>query len=105
MAMRPILTSAEFLASKAHSGERAQAAVTPLSWRVRCNVPDTNSKVTQIKFRTTPSLFSVLPGWENPMAAGCWHVGGHISHPVLALFLGSFSKYLLLATAGDVVSG
>lgn len=56
-------------------------------------------KERQIRFGTTPLAVSVLPGWGNPKAAGCWHLGGHIGHAVLPLFLGFLLNYLLLATA------
>lgn len=106
VAVRPALTSAQLLASKAHSGELAEAAATPPSWKVRWNVPDTNcfSKVSHrlgLGLHPVYLAVSVLPGLGNPKAAGCWHLGGHIGHSVLALFLGSLSKYLLLATAGE----
>lgn len=106
VAMRPALTSAQSLASKAHLGELAEAAVTPPSWRVRCNMPDTNS-FSKARHGLGLGLcpvylaVSVLAGLGNPKAAACWHLGGHISHSVLALFLGSFSTYLLLDIAGE----
>ena len=108
MAARPALTPAQLLASEAHLGGLAAAAFTPLSWRVRCNVPDTNS-FPEVRPRLGLGLrpvylaVSVLPGLGNLEAAGCWHLGGHIGRSVLALFLGSFAKYLLVATAGEDV--
>lgn len=104
--MRPALTSVQLLASKAHSGELAEPVVIPLSWRVRCNMSDTNC-LSEVRYRLGLGLHpvylavSILPGLGDRKVAGCWPLGGHTGHSVLDLFLGCFSKHLLLATAGE----
>lgn len=67
------LTPAPLLASKAHPCELAGAelAVTPLGWRVRRNMPDTNSfsKVShRLGWGLRPVYLAagVLPGLGNP---------------------------------------
>lgn len=69
-------------------------------------MPDTNwlSKARyRLGFGLHPVYLTVslLLGLGDHKVAGCWHLGGHIGHSVLDLFLGSFSKHLLLATAGE----
>lgn len=107
VAMIPALTSVQSLASKACSSEPAEAAVTPPSCRVRCNVPDTNS-FSKVRHRLGLGLHpvylavNVLPGLGNPKAASRLLKPGR-SHWSLCTCCSEalFSRCLLLDAAGE----